>query len=132
MDKLKEAQAKRKELLNEIGELGEMRRGSVVEQYYEVTNQGGEVVRQGPYFLYSYKDQGKTVSRRLSGPGEAQRVREEIEEFRRFEQLSAQLVEISQRICDLKAVADAAADEGSPEKKLRRRSGRRFSGRSRS
>ena len=103
----------------------------MVEQYYEVKHKDGSMVRQGPYFLYSYKDKGKTISRRLSGPGEAQRYREEIEEFRRFEQLSSQLIELSHRICDLKAQARGSPEEESPEKKFRRRSRRRSSGRSR-
>ena len=131
MNELKSEQERRKEIMNQIKKIKDMRRGSVVEQYYEVKHKDGSLVRQGPYFLYSYKDKGKTISRRLSGPGEAQRYREEIEEFRRFEQLSSQLIELSHRICDLKTHAELGPGEKSPEKKLRRRSRRRSSGRSR-
>ena len=132
MEKLKEALEKKKQIINQIKKIKDMRRGSVVEQYYEVKHKNGAMVRQGPYFLYSYKEKGRTISRRLSGPREAQRYRQEIEEFRRFEQLSSQLIEASHQICDLKAETGAMPDEGPQEKKLRRRSRRRFSGRSRS
>ena len=125
MDELKAEREKKNQLLEAIGKLRDMRRGSVVEQYYEAKRRDGAIVRQGPYFLYSYKEAGQTVSRRLSGPGEAERYREEIAEFRRFEELSGRLIETSHRLCDLKSQAAAAAGEDAPEKKLRRRSGRK-------
>jgi len=116
MDELKRERERKKEIINQIRKIRDMRRGSVTGQYYEVKHKDGSIVQQGPYFLYSYKDKGKTISRRLSGPGEAQRYREEIEEFRRFEQLSSQLIDVSHRICDLKAQAEAATDEERQEK----------------
>jgi hypothetical protein len=127
MDELKKMQERKRELLDQIAQIKDMRRGSVTEQYYEVDNKQGETVRQGPYLLYSYKSEGKTISRRLSGDKEAARYREEIEEFRRFEQISAQLVEASHEICDLKAQMDRCSIKGEPEKKLRKRSSRRSS-----
>ena len=131
MDELKRERERKKEIINQIRKIRDMRRGSVTAQYYEVKHKDGSMVRQGPYFLYSYKDKGKTISRRLSYPGEAERCREEIEEFRRFEQLSSQLIDVSRRICDLKAQAEAATDEERQEKKFQRRSKRRSSVRSR-
>lgn len=131
MDKLKREQERKKEIIKQLGKIKNMRRGSVTEQYYEVKHKDGSIVQQGPYFLYSYKDKGRTISRRLSGPVEAERIREEIEGFRRFEELSSQLIDVSHRICDLKSQRDAVTDEERQEKKLRRRSGRRFSVRSR-
>lgn len=116
MDTLEAMEERRAAIVKELAAIMRMRRGSVVEQYYEVKRRDGTVARQGPYFLYSYKEGGKTVSRRLSGPGEAERYREEIERFRRFESLSAELVEVSQGLCDL-AAADEAADD--PKKKWR-------------
>ena len=130
MDNLKTKEEEKKELTEQILNLKDMRRGSVTEQYYEVKHKDGTVIRQGPYFLYSYKEKGKTISRRLSGPGEAERFREEIEVFRRFEQLSARLVEVSHGLCDLKTRAGKAPAKPEDKKKLRRRSSRRSSGKS--
>jgi hypothetical protein len=129
MDKLEAMEARRKAIIKELAAITRMRRGSVVEQYYEVKRRDGTVARQGPYYLYSYKEGGKTVSRRLTGPGEAERCREEIGQFRRFERLSAELIEVSQGLCDL---TPAAAVPDDPKKKLRRPSGKKRSGRSRS
>jgi hypothetical protein len=130
MDKLKSEQNRRKLILEQIEAIKDMRRGSVTEQYYEVRRPDGSTRRQGPYFLYSYKDKGRTVSRRLSGRTEVQRIREEIAQLRRFKELSAQLLEVSQRICDLKAHTGRVSDEELQEKKFLKRSRRRFSGRS--
>ena len=63
MNELKSEQERRKEIMNQIKKIKDMRRGSVVEQYYEVKHKDGSLVRQGPYFLYSYKDKGKTPGR---------------------------------------------------------------------
>jgi len=127
MDTVESLTEKRARLLEEIKRLGGMRRGSVTEQYYAVRHRDGSQVRQGPYFLYSYKAQGRTISRRLPDAGVAHRYREEIAAFRRFEELSAELVTVSQQICDLQTRAEAAT----PEKKPRSASWRKSGGRSR-
>lgn len=119
MNKIEAMEAKREELLQGLAAIKLMRRGSVVEQYYEVKRRDGTVARQGPYYLYCYKERGKTVSRRLTGPEEAERYREEIEQFRHFERLSAALVEVSQCLCE---AAAATARAGEQEKELRTRS----------
>ena len=115
----------RSRLLEAINRLGEMRRGSVTEQFYTAKHQDGTQVRQGPYFLYSYKEQGRTISRRLPDARTAHRYREEIAAFRRFEELSAELVTVSQQLCDLAGRAEAAT----PEKKRRSPSWRKSGGR---
>ena len=61
MDNLKTKEEEKKELTEQILNLKDMRRGSVTEQYYEVKHKDGTVIRQGPYFLYSYKEKGKTI-----------------------------------------------------------------------
>lgn len=131
MNTLESLRQKRSRLLEEINRLGEMRRGSVTEQYYTAQHQNGAQVRQGPYFLYSYKEQGRTISRRLPNARLAQRYREEIAAFRQFEALSGELVSVSQQICDFQAQAEAAAPAATPEKKRRSTSWRKSGGRSR-
>ena len=131
MDELKKELNRKKLLLEQIGTIKDMRRGSVLEQYFENKRADGSMGKQGPYFLYSYKEKDqKTVSRRLSGTAEAQRTRAEIAELRHFEELSAQLIEVSHRICDLKAQRGMVAEEELQEKKFPRRSRRRSFGRS--
>jgi hypothetical protein len=126
MSLLSELRARKREILSQITGLGDMRRGSVVEQWYEGTCKDGSVLRRGPYPLYTYKDKGKTVSRRLLGDAEVERYREQIGEFRRFQELSAELVEVSHHMCEV----GVGQEEGSREKKRWRRSSRRSGARS--
>ena len=113
----------KKMILERIAQLGDMRRGSVVEQFMEGKLRDGQRVRRGPYHLYSYKDKGKTVSRRVMSAEELERYEAEIGEFRRFEQLSSELVAVSHEICETKVLGEP---EDRAEKKLRRRSSMRL------
>ena len=110
MPTLEELIRQREPLVKELIELMEIRRGSVVEQFVEVTLQDGSKSRRGPYPLYSYKEKGKTVSRRLTSAQEAAMYRRQIAAFRRFQELAAQLVEVGERI------SDCVAAEGGEKK----------------
>ena len=130
MDALKSLVEKKKRILDQINNLKEMRRGSIIEQFFEKEREDGSTVRRGPYLLYTYKDKGQTVSRRLPNERVAERYRAEIDELRKFEQLSSQLVETSQHICDLKHQAKDSEKESSREKKRRKKSSKRSSAKS--
>jgi len=93
----------RQRLLHELEALEQMRRGSVVEQYREVSRPGARRTWQGPYPLYTYKEKGRTISRRLKGEEEVRRYRNQIENFRRFEQLMRELIQLGEQLCDLEA-----------------------------
>jgi len=86
--------------LAEIAALEQIRRGSVVEQFVETTRKDGTKSRRGPYVLYSYKEKGKTVSRRITDREQISVYREQIEAFRRFQELTAELLAIGERISD--------------------------------
>lgn len=101
MDELEQLRERRRTVLAELEGLEEIRRGSVVEQYVEGTRRDGSRVRRGPYLLYSYKEKGKTVSRRVREGQEAARLREQIQRFRRFQQLTGELLALGERISEL-------------------------------
>lgn len=101
MATLEEFRRERKQLLEELTQLEEIRRGSVVEQFVESTRKDGSTSRRGPYVLYSYKEKGKTVSRRLSDRNEAAHYRHQIQGFRRFQELISRLLEIGEQISEL-------------------------------
>jgi hypothetical protein len=102
---------RREEILTALAALEKVRRGSVVEQYVERRRADGSVVRGGPYPLYSFKEKGKTVSRRLTSAAEAAQYREQIEGFRRFQDLVAELVRIGEQLCELSDEGDGAQKE---------------------
>ena len=103
---------RRDEIIKELDGLCEMRRGSVIEQYKEAVGPAGEKIRRGPYPLYTYKEKGRTVSRRLKSREEVEAYRRQIEAFRRFEELTRELVRIGEQMCEMPG--------GEVEKKRRR------------
>ena len=101
MTKLEELRKRKQEILAELGNLEQVRRGSVTEQYVEATRKDGTKVRRGPYPLYTFKEKGKTVSRRIKDPKQVSIYEEQIQAFRRFQELTTELREIGEQISDL-------------------------------
>jgi hypothetical protein len=106
------------EILREVAELSEMRRGSIIEQFMETINADGTKTRRGPYILYSYKEKNKTVSLRLSDPALADIYRQQIGAFRRFQDLTQELVSLGEKI------SNAMIHEEDDKKKLKSSSSR--------
>lgn len=92
---------RREVIIEELKGLDEMRRGSVTEQYQERILPNGEKVRRGPYPLYTYKEKGRTISRRLKSEAEVLQYRRQIQNYRRFEELTRELLLIGEQLCDL-------------------------------
>jgi cell division protein YceG involved in septum cleavage len=99
-------QQRRRDILAELAILERIRRGSVTEQYVEATGRRGRQTRRGPYPLYSFKTGGRTVSRRLQS-GDAAVYREQIAAGRRFQQLTRELMELGEALCDQDLQAEA-------------------------
>ena len=97
---ISQIRARREEIIRELSELEPMRRGSITEQYLEAAGREGERKRRGPYPLYSYKEKGRTISRRLKSREEVERYRCQIDNFRRFEGLIRELVQIGEKMCE--------------------------------
>jgi hypothetical protein len=113
---LTQVRKRRRELLGELAAIEQMRRGSLCPQIFEATRKDGTRVRRGPYTLYTCKEKGKTVSRRITDPEHVRCYREQIDAFRRFEALAGELVRIGEKISDLVL---------SDEEELRKKRGRR-------
>jgi len=104
MTKLSRLRRSRREILGYIAAIEEMRRGSVVRQFFKVKPKGnGRPRRQGPYALYTRKKNGKTVGRRLRGPQEIRRLEAQVENYHAFRGLCSELVDVAERICEEKA-----------------------------
>ena len=109
MSRTDELMAKRQRLLDELAQLKQIRRGSVVEQFVERVREDGTTVRKGPYVLYSFKEKARTVSRRLSKEGEAKVYRKQIAAFRRFQEVTAELLKLGEELSDLALCGDEKA-----------------------
>jgi len=120
MTKLERLKNRREEILAELAGLEQIRRGSVTEQYVETTRKDGTKTRRGPYVLYSYKEKGKTISRRLTDPKLIPVYRQQIEGFRRFQELTAEFRAVGERISDL-LLAEAGLKKTSKRKSRSRK-----------
>ena len=95
----------RQGLLRQLGQLRELRRGSLTEQFLTVKHADGSTVKRGPYPLLTRKEAQKTVSLRLSDPALVPLYRRQIQTMREFERVVDQLVRVGEELGEL-AVAE--------------------------
>jgi hypothetical protein len=108
----------------QIAKLGDMRAGSI-------TTTGGrcgnprchchekEESGHGPFYRLTRKVNGKTVTESFSIAAALRKAQNEIAEYHRFRELSRDLLDINEKICRARPVADTLTPE---EKKRPRRS----------
>lgn len=113
--------ARRRQLLSQIEDLDQIRRGSITEQFVEAVLKDGTKVQRGPYTLYTFKDKGgRTVSRRLTDPAQIAHYRSQIEAFRQFQQCTSELLALGEALCD-RAIDDPEAQKKTPNSTARNR-----------
>lgn len=95
----------RQDLLRQLADLRELRRGSLTEQFLTVKHADGSKVRRGPYPLLTRKEAQKTVSLRLTDPALVPLYRRQIQTMRQFETVVEQLGRLGEQLGDL-AVAE--------------------------
>lgn len=123
MDRIKEIEKRRKEILREMGGIRSMRRGSVNEQFLKVRHKGKkEPVLRGPYYVFSRHEKGKgTKSYRLTSPEEVDQARGDIETHKRFQELCREYEMLTEEL----GRQERALGDSSPEKKRRKSRSRR-------
>ncbi len=91
-------------ILAELAAIGDMRPGSLVHRYMKCStsscrcHQAGDP-GHGPYYLLVRNVDGKRTSRSLPA-AVAVPVQAQLDEYQRFRRLSAELVEVSERLAD--------------------------------
>ncbi len=93
-------------LVQRLGQLRELRRGSLTEQFLTVKHADGSKLKRGPYPLLTRKQANKTLSVRLTDPQLVPLYRQQIQAMREFETVVDQLVRVGEQLSDL-AVAQA-------------------------
>ena len=104
---------KKRDVLSQLAALGPLRKGSLTEQYVSTVLRDGAQRRRGPYTVYTFKQNGKTFSRRLKNPAEVALYREQIAAFRRFQELTAELARLGQQWADSEAAGEPGAKKNS-------------------
>ena len=126
-DSLSALETRRAELLRSIADLNDMRPGSIVGAVWRCGKPNCHCARpedpgHGPSLRLTYKWRGKTFTEALPTPAAVRKTEQEIAEFRNYQQLSRDLVDVSEQVCRLRPVEEALTPQ---EKKRPRRSARK-------
>ena len=127
-DSLQDLEARRADLVKQFARLGDLRSGCVSDTSGRCgkpnchCHQPGQPMH-GPNARLTYKAQGKTVTESLPTPAAEKKARREIAEFRHFERLIREFIEVNVRICRARPLAESPS--ASQEKKRRRQPARR-------
>ena len=113
-------EARRSELLRSMGDLKDMRPGSVVGAVWRCGKPTCHCAQpddpgHGPTLRLTYKWHGKTVTEALPTTAAVRKAEREIAEFRNYQKLGHELVEVSEQICRLRPVEET----WTPEEKKR-------------
>jgi len=122
-DSLPDLESRRAHLLQQLSRLGDLRSGSISDTSGRCgkptcrCHQPGQPVH-GPNPRLTYKVQGKTVTESLPTPTAQKKAEREIAEFRHFEQLVREFIEVNAKICRARPVEQPPVSQ---EKKRRPR-----------
>jgi uncharacterized protein DUF6788 len=126
---LLQLESQRIEVVQKIGGLGDFRRGSIT----GITGRCGKAncrchqpgqPGHGPNFRLTRKEQGKTISETFSSPAALRKAQREVGEFHKFQALSRRLVEVNEKICQLRPVEGEAKLSEQEKKRPKRSTGK--------
>jgi hypothetical protein len=112
-DSLPALEAQRLALLLQISRLGDFRPGSITPTRGRCGNPNCHCHQpndpgHGPNDRLTFKRKGKTITETFPTAVAQRKAQREIEEFRRFQQLTRALLEVNEKICRLRPVPEAA------------------------
>ena len=114
-------ESRRADLLRGLADLKDMRPGSVVGAVFRCGKPRCHCAQpgdpgHGPHLRLTYKWHGKTVTEALPTPAAVRKAEREIAEFRDYQRLGRELVEVNEKICRLRPVEQTLT----PQEKKRR------------
>ena len=128
-DSLEQLQQQRTEIVHQIGQLGDLRPGSITSTAGRCGKANCRCHRpgqtgHGPNPRLTYKVDRKTVTESLPTAAAVRKAEREVAEFRKFQQLSHEFVEVNARLCQMRPVELEALT--SQEKKRPPRSSKKW------
>jgi Family of unknown function (DUF6788) len=120
-------ETRRTEILRSLANLKDMRPGSIVGAVFRCGKPTCHCAKpddpgHGPNLRLTYKSHGKTVTEALPTPAAVRKAESEIAEFRNYQRLTQELVEVSEQVCRLRPVEETLTPQ---EKKRPKSSARR-------
>jgi hypothetical protein len=123
-DSLLQLEAQKGELLRQLSAVGDLRRGSITATSGKCGKPNCHCAKpddpgHGPNLRLTRRVAGKTTTETFGSPAALRKAQQEVAEFHRFQRLSGEVVEVSEKICALRPVENTLTPQ---EKKLPRRS----------
>ena len=121
-------EARRAQILRCLANLNDMRPGSIVGAVWRCGKPTCHCAQpddpgHGPSLRLTYKWHGKTVTQALPNAAAVRKAEQEITEFRNYQQLSRELVEVCEQVCRLRPVEETLTpQEKKPPKPSSRKS----------
>jgi hypothetical protein len=108
---LESLEKKRKELYQKLEALGDFRRGTISVNYRKCGKKKCACAKpghpgHGPQYLWNTTIRGKSYAKNLRLGPELEKYMKETGNYRNFLNLSAELVQVSERICELRPVQE--------------------------
>ncbi len=127
--RLETLEARRRELYEALAGLSDFRRGTISVNYRKCGKSNCACARaehpgHGPQYLWNATIGGRSRARNLRLGPELEQVGTEVETYRAFVRLCAELVEVNEQICQLRPVRPVA--EGSELEELKKKLRKRF------
>ena len=121
-DTLKVLEEKRKVVYKKIGEIGDFRRGTISVNYRKCGKKNCICTKSGhpghgPQYLWNTTLKGKSYAKNLKLGPELQKYVEEIANHRKFVRLCNELVELNEKVCDLRPIPAIEGKEEQEELK---------------
>lgn len=108
MTELLSLSVRRREIIEEIGNIRSMRKGTLSTRFNKVKNKKGEEILNGPYFVLTKKGAGnRTVSEPIPS-SDAHRVQEEVDNYKRFRQLTDEYMDVCEKLSQYAGSEDDA------------------------
>jgi len=97
MNFLQDLEARRSALLEKMRSIRSLERGTITEQFFHRFRPGEKKARrQGPYYVFSRREGGRTVSRRLTSGFEIEQARQDVQAYKEFVALCQEFVEVTE------------------------------------
>ena len=121
-DALKVLEEKRKVVYKKMGGIGDFRRGTISVNYRKCGKKNCICTKSGhpghgPQYLWNTTMKGKSYAKNLKLGPELQKYVEEIANHRKFVQLCDELVELNEKVCDLRPIPAIEGKEEQEELK---------------
>lgn len=131
-ESLEVLEVRRAELLKGLAETGDMRQGSISENFRCCGKVGCRCAAandpgHGPYYALTRKVGGKTKTLNLRPGPTLRKIEKEVRTYQGFRRNCQELVEVNEKICDARPTGESVEDLGKTalKKKLQRMSKRR-------